>query len=60
MAVRIMDEAQIKSLKSHLQLALKLEPDEVAAIRVLAAQLRDKSILPILGAGASHETHAPA
>jgi hypothetical protein len=54
-AVRIMDEAQIESLKSHLQLALKLEPDEVAAIRALAAQLRDKSILPIVGAGASHD-----
>lgn len=55
MAVRIMDEGQIKSLRFHLELALELEPDEVATIRALAAQLQGQSILPILGAGASHD-----
>lgn len=55
MAVRIMDEAQIMSLESHLDLALGLEPNEVEAIRALAAQLKGLPILPILGAGASHD-----
>jgi hypothetical protein len=50
-----MDERQIQSLESHLDLALGLEPGEVGAIRALAAQLKRMKILPILGAGASHD-----
>lgn len=55
MTVRIMDEAQILSLEAHIALALGLEPDEVAAIQALALQLKGQEVLPILGAGASHD-----
>lgn len=50
-----MDEEQVQSLKSHLNLALGLEPVEVEAIRALAGQLNEHAVLPILGAGASHD-----
>jgi hypothetical protein len=50
-----MDETQIQSLESHLDLALGLEPDEVEAIRALAGQLNGHAVLPVLGAGASHD-----
>lgn len=55
MAVQVMDGTQIRSLESHLDLALGLEPDEVEAIQALARQLKGLPILPVLGAGASHD-----
>jgi hypothetical protein len=53
--VSAIDETQILSLEAHLKLASGLEPDEVAAIQALAGQLKGMKILPILGAGASHD-----
>ena len=55
MPVSVMDRSQIRSLEDHLDLALALEPDEVEGIRTLAEQLQGMKILPILGAGASHD-----
>jgi hypothetical protein len=54
-AVRVMEGTQIQSFESHLDLALAMEPDELEAVRALAAQLKGMKILPILGAGASHD-----
>jgi hypothetical protein len=55
MAVQVMDKGQIRPIESHLDLALSLEPDEVEAIRILATQFENQAVLPILGAGASHD-----
>jgi hypothetical protein len=53
--VPVLDRSQIRSLEDHLDLVLAMEPDEVEAIRALAAQLQGMKILPILGAGASYD-----
>ena len=55
MSVPVMDRSQIRSLEDHLDLALTMEPDEVEAIQILAKQLQNMKILPILGAGASYD-----
>jgi len=55
MTVRTMDPSQVLTLQEHLAQALALEPQEVEKVRVLAAQLQGRSVLPMLGAGASHD-----
>jgi SIR2-like domain len=42
-------------IEGHIERALALTGSEVVDLRLLAAQLRAKEILPILGAGASHD-----
>jgi hypothetical protein len=42
-------------MEGHIEKALSLSATEVGDIRGLAAQLRKEQILPVLGAGASHD-----
>jgi hypothetical protein len=53
--VRSMDLAQVHSLQWHLDRASEMDSERVEEIRTLAAQLRGKPVLPILGAGASYD-----
>jgi hypothetical protein len=55
MTVRTMDASRIRSLREHLVAAGLLDPDELDRIRDLAAQLADRPVLPLLGAGASFD-----
>src|SRR5579871_5144008 len=57
MTVRTIDSSQISSLQEHIDRASALEPARVEQVRMLAAQLleQDLPVLPILGAGASHD-----
>lgn len=49
------DLTQRKTHREHLALAAALPAEIVENIRALAAQLRDKQVLPVLGAGASFD-----
>lgn len=55
MTVRTIDSSQVLSLQEHLAKAAALGDDEVARVRVLATQLEGQRVLPILGAGSSHD-----
>jgi SIR2-like domain len=57
MTVQTIDKDQIRSLQEHIDKATALEPARVAEIRALVAQLleQDLPVLPIVGAGASHD-----
>ena len=57
MTVQTIDDTQIKSLQEHIDKAVALEPGRVEEVRTLAAQLleQDLPVLPIVGAGASHD-----
>jgi hypothetical protein len=57
MTVQTIDDTQISSLQEHIDKATALEPARVEEIRTLAAQLlnQDLPVLPIVGAGASHD-----
>jgi hypothetical protein len=55
MSVQTMDLSQVRSLKSHLQAVSELDDDVVQAIESLAGQLDGKSVLPVIGAGASFD-----
>ena len=49
------DFSQRKSQHEHLRLAAGLPAGVVQDIRALAAQLHDKPVLPVIGAGASYD-----
>src|SRR4051794_35495132 len=49
------DLSQRKSQREHLALAAALPAEVVENIRALAAQLHDKPVLPVIGAGASYD-----
>jgi SIR2-like domain len=55
MTVRTIDTSQVLSLQEHLAKAAAFDEEEVRHIRALAAQLEGRSVLPVLGAGASHD-----
>ncbi|MHB8241686.1 MAG: SIR2 family protein [Solirubrobacteraceae bacterium] len=57
MTVKTIDDSQICTLREHVAKACALDPARVAEIRTLAGQLleQDLPVLPILGAGASHD-----
>ena len=55
MMVRTMDTSQVLSLEEHLSKAAALDEQEINNIRVLATQLADSPVLPVLGAGASYD-----
>lgn len=55
MMVRTMDASHVLSLKEHLSKAAAIDDEEVNNIRILATQLADRSVLPVLGAGASYD-----
>jgi hypothetical protein len=55
MTVQTIDPAQVLSLQEHLAKAAALDDEEVRHIRALAAQLAGRSVLPVLGAGASYD-----
>lgn len=50
-----MDELQVLPIERHLEKALQLTETEVENLRILAGQLQGQTVLPILGAGASHD-----
>lgn len=55
MPVQSRDLAQVKTLRNHLDQAAALSPGRVRKIRMLARQLEDVAVLPVIGAGASHD-----
>src|SRR4051812_34819179 len=55
MTVRTIESSQVLSLEEHLAKAVALDPAEVEHIRTLAAQIAGRSVLPVLGAGASYD-----
>ncbi len=55
MTVRTIDKSQVRSLQEHLDMAAALDATQIDEIRMLAAQLQDLPVLPIIGAGASHD-----
>jgi hypothetical protein len=55
MTVQTIDTSQVLSLQEHLAKAVGLDEEEVRHIRALAAQLAGRSVLPVLGAGASYD-----
>lgn len=55
MMVRTMDASHVLSLQEHLSKAAALDEQEINNIRILATQLADRSVLPVLGAGASYD-----
>jgi hypothetical protein len=57
MTLQTIDDTQISSLQEHIDKAAALELARVEEIRALAAQLlgQDLPVLPIVGAGASHD-----
>jgi hypothetical protein len=55
MTVRTIDPSQVLSLQEQLAKAAALGEDEVSRIRALAIQLEGRPVLPVLGAGASHD-----
>ena len=55
MTVQTMDVSQIRPLQDHLDQAAALDSDQISAIRMLAGQHNDLPVLPVMGAGASHD-----
>jgi hypothetical protein len=55
MTIRTIDPSQVLSLEEHLAKAAAFDEEEVRRIRALAAQLEGRSVLPVLGAGASYD-----
>jgi hypothetical protein len=57
MSVQTIDDTQICSLKEHIDKATALVPERIKEIRALAGQIleQDLPVLPIVGAGASHD-----
>jgi hypothetical protein len=55
MTVQTIDKSQVCSLQNHLDRAAVLDPHIIEEIRRLAAQLQDLPVLPIIGAGGSHD-----
>jgi SIR2-like domain len=55
MTVRTIDSSQVLSLQEHLAKAAALDDEKVTHIRDLAAQLEGRSVMPVLGAGASYD-----
>ncbi|MBS1676686.1 MAG: SIR2 family protein [Actinobacteria bacterium] len=55
MSIRVMEVGRQKTLLAHIGEAVKLSAEEVERIGQLAKQLHDKAVLPVVGAGASHD-----
>jgi len=57
MTVQTIEGSQISSMQEHIDKATALDPAHIEEIRTLAAQLleQDLLVLPIVGAGASHD-----
>jgi hypothetical protein len=55
MTVRTIDMSQVRSLQEHLDMAAALDDAQINEIRTLAGQLQDLPVLPIIGAGTSHD-----
>jgi hypothetical protein len=55
MPVQTIDKSQVCSLQEHLDKAARLDATQIDEIRMLARQLQGLPVLPIIGAGASHD-----
>lgn len=55
MTVRTMDPAQVRSLQQHCEAATALGDQTLGDLRALVAQLSGLMVLPLIGAGGSHD-----
>ncbi|HEV7529166.1 MAG TPA: SIR2 family protein [Solirubrobacteraceae bacterium] len=55
MTVRTMDPAQVRSLRQHCEAAVALGDQTLLALRALVGQLSGLMVLPLIGAGGSHD-----
>jgi hypothetical protein len=55
MSIQVMEEGRQRKLLEHIEAVSHLEQGERQALTNLALQLRDKPVIPIVGAGASYD-----